>query len=432
MACASGLIILWRDSRAGVGAGAAASDRAQAVHVDAIGTVGTDWIERTRRGHLWLWLTLHLGVATVGGARVDENAAMCICATSFLQPPSPHPHPHTKTHSPHCGNIIACIQTEAHHHPRTRAHPSSATGIHYSRTSSSSQLSHSLYFTHSHARTRHAHTRLLTSTYALASGVRERRIHARKCGDIRMHDRTHARTRACTQISTHAYIHTLGTRARARARPHTHTHTHTHTHWCTARTPLLRSTLAHSGLRAQVVWLCQSRMVVFKVDVGPGCDFSGLLDGFQRDVRFATSVGHVGLRWVSFSVAERPTPLPNSPPHSRCDSPRGGSCPGAARRRRRARASAPGRHPPPEKWNGNITLSPPPRLYLRPHFAGHRVTGNPLFPSPRRRETSTEALASRCPLHPGARSGACLAWSRRRGPRALDFGLGLTEVWASV
>ncbi len=37
---------------------------------------------------------------------------------------------------------------------------------------------------------------------------------------------------------------------------------------------------------------------------------------FERDVRFASSINHVGLEWVTFTVEES-KPLPSAPPHSK-------------------------------------------------------------------------------------------------------------------
>jgi hypothetical protein len=38
---------------------------------------------------------------------------------------------------------------------------------------------------------------------------------------------------------------------------------------------------------------------------------------FERDVRFASSINHVGLEWVTFAVEEESEPILSAPSHSK-------------------------------------------------------------------------------------------------------------------
>uniref|UniRef100_A0A7S0MX10 Nudix hydrolase domain-containing protein n=1 Tax=Cryptomonas curvata TaxID=233186 RepID=A0A7S0MX10_9CRYP len=54
----------------------------------------------------------------------------------------------------------------------------------------------------------------------------------------------------------------------------------------------------------KVIWLGNARMVVFKVEVESNCELDDLIENFHRDLRFDSSINHVGLEWVTFTVNE--------------------------------------------------------------------------------------------------------------------------------
>ena len=80
---------------------------------------------------------------------------------------------------------------------------------------------------------------------------------------------------------------------------------------------LIRGLQPHGGQK--VVWLGSAKMVVFKAEEERDGEFRALASGpggFARDVRFESSINHVGLEWVTFTVEEA-EPLRRAPPHSK-------------------------------------------------------------------------------------------------------------------